>query len=108
MALDDVPVHFEHDGREQVRRIVTHAREGFESFSFHVTHYDAGLEKDTDAGNVEAVLFVLTGSAVMSWSGQSIEIKPGMAFCIAPGTSWHHHTGPQGLTIAVCMSPPRE
>jgi len=106
--IESIPVIYHHEGREQIRRIVTRGRDGYQKFSFHVVHFDANLEKDMKEGDLEIVLFVLQGSAKLTWDDKTVEVRPGSAICVAPLTPYHHTTGPQGMTVAVCVSPPIE
>lgn len=107
---DDVEPILRHDGREQIQRLVTNGKHGFNAYSFHIVHFDPGLEKDMIIErDREIVYLVLQGSAVFEWGdGQRAVLRPGLVFVVAPYVKYRHITGALGMTIAAVDNPPSE
>jgi glyoxylate utilization-related uncharacterized protein len=107
-SVYDTPVLIQEEGREQIRRIVTTKTAGAKAFSFHVTHFDGGHERLNSDVKDEEVLYILQGEITVSYNGEEHTLVQGSALYFAPGATFRHKVGVQGVTFAVICSPPRE
>ncbi len=104
----DTPALIQEEGREQIRRIVTGKSAGAKGFSFHVTHFDGGHERLNSDCSDEEVLYILEGDMTVTFDGHEHQLRQGSALYFAPGVTFHHKVGVQGVTFIVVCTPPRE
>jgi len=110
ITADDVPDIAIDPGQEHSRRLVTRARQGSESLSFHITTYTAGYESAVDGdGRYEVVMFCIRGSTtVVVDDGRVLDVSPGTALYLPTEFHYEHKVGPNGLVMAVACNPPKE
>jgi hypothetical protein len=109
-TVADVPKVWIHEGLEYSHRLVTNDRQGCESFSFHITTYEANFDTIVEGDGIhEVVLYCLEGeSQQIVQGGPTIHFTPGTATYLPRNYSYRHIVGPKGLKIAVACSPPRQ
>lgn len=110
IIASDVPDVVIDLGQEHSRRLVTTARQGSETLSFHITTYAADYVSAVDGDGVhEVVLFCISGSTTVTVDdGRVLDIKPGTALYLPTEFSYQHTVGPEGLVMAVACTPPKE
>jgi hypothetical protein len=105
----DVPKVWIHEGNEYSHRLVTQAREGCESFSFHITTYEPNFDVMVRGDGHEVVLYCLEGdSRQILDDGSEVHFEPGMAVYLPRQYTYRHVIGSHGLKVAVACNPPRE
>jgi len=109
-TVADVPDVVIDLGQEHSRRLVTSARQGSQSLSFHITTYTADYRSAVTGDGVhEVVMYCLSGSTTVTVDdGRVIDVVPGVALYLPVEFSYEHVVGAQGLVMAVACTPPKE
>lgn len=92
---------------EVIQRLITKKREGSERMSLSVSRIQKGFDLPIDSGETDWIMYLLEGTAKISWEGGKAEVKPGMAAYIPAGTKWRYQTDVENVGIFL-LSPPVE
>ena len=106
----DVPKVWITPEQEYSHRVVTTARQGAKSLSFHLTTYAPGYRTEVRGdGMHEVVMLCLEGGAeVDTGDGAVASFRPQTALYLPTEFSYSMVVGPNGLKVAVACTPPKE
>jgi quercetin dioxygenase-like cupin family protein len=94
VASSHVPVHELADGKLQVRVVVDEANTGNKEAALSLLSLKGGLEVPLHTHSSAELLFVISGTGMVTGNGKPQEVKPGSAIYIPAGTvHGFQHTG---------------